>query len=406
MDKSQMHTYDVELEVLTPVIINTGESYDFCELIPTGENVELYSNDRGYNPFPLTRFCLNDVSKMFEKMSVEEAKDFTDRTSDALSEKIPNSSVLRTLREERKKDMNLDQCPSVMVVGEVGKELSKKPMQRVDKVVQSPLNGYTYIPGSSIKGAIRTGLLEFLRDVQHKDYWSKVTNENVHWMKKKVPNQEKKRILDFEMEIMKNRKEFSILGDPFRYIKVSDFLFTDESDAIPYIAKIGETKPESASYYAFPKGRNGKNRPKMPIYSAMTNSFALSGRRIIARGTMSVDEKFFTEINSGGKIHSLQDILDKMGVFYQANLQSTLSRSAGPLMSYISNKKIRTVSEKDNFLRLGHYVGIKDYTFNINQVNPPKGHHKVEINKTGGRLITIANDILPGICKIRIISNE
>ena len=387
MDKMKVHTYNVELEILTPVIINSGESYGFCELIPTREIIKSDGYDRGYNPPSVTKFYVNDTSKMFEEMSPVEVKKFIDSSVCALSGERPDNKELKKLRKEIRENTDLSSMPSAMVIGEAEGELYDKPMQSVSKAVQSPIDNRTYIPGSSIKGAIRTGLLEYLRDMCHKDYWNGLKDYNLNWMKHKVPSQDSNTILDFEMEIMKGKKKFEIESDPFKYLKISDFHFSDE-DGVPYIAKIGE------------QGRRD-SRKGAPIFSAMTNCFAFSGRNIIARGTISVDEIFFSKINSNGEINSLQDILDKMGVFYQRNIQSTLSKSSGPKMSYLSNKILKA-SANEKVIRIGHYIGIKDHTLNVKQVNPPKKHHKVDINITGGRLITIEDYILPGICTIKI----
>ena len=372
--------YDMELDVLTPVIINNGETYQFGELLPSDKKFDIKDADKDI-PLPEIReFYLNNTKDMFGKMTLTEIKKYIDKMTIAIS---------------KRDDASLKECRRILIHNTAGvkkvtmrvlkkafADLSNKPGQQVSKIVSSSFDAYTYIPGSSIKGALRTGLLESLRKERNIDHWSSspYTNRN-------LPKQRKmKDAQNFEMEVMKNKpKEFNINEDPFKYIKISDFIFSG-TDAVTYISKVGDDE-------------------RMPIYSAMTNSYAFSGKYVIAKGTFSVDDRFYEEIGLE-KTTNFQHILDMAGDFYLDNMNSILTEIRSPLMKYVYKSvyapMISSKGSKDNIIRLGHYVGIKNYTFNVNQLEP---QHQAphDINIRGGRVVKLEEGVLPGICIIRIV---
>lgn len=378
----KVHTYNVELEVLTPVIINTGEYYQFWELIPTEDRRELKDYDEEL-PLPVIyKSYVNDMSNVFQGMDSVSVKMIVDEMT-AATAKRDNLALAKVRTKLIKASGTKGKLP-VRMLPKAMKCLIDKPNQQVSKVASSPLDYKPYIPGSSIKGAIRTGILEQLRKKEGIDYWDSLTNGDYYYQRANLPEQRKiKDAQNFEMEVMKGKKQdFKVLDDPFKYLKVSDFTFSG-IDGLTYIAKVGDDEKE-------------------PIYSAMTNSYAFSGKSVVARGTISVDDRFFKEINFGG-VSDLKGALDMMCDFYLDNINSIKNEICTELMRYMFSKKLVEKLHKDeNLIRFGHYTGIQNYTFKVNQVSPPF-KAKADINKTGGRIVKLEEGVLPGICTIRII---
>jgi len=158
-----IRSYNVELEILTPVIINTGESFEYCEIYPTDKPVIIKDNDTSLGIPNSFRFHQNRMDKLFENLKDFEARKFIDESSTAIINRDNQKLV-----ELRKSLLDKADKASRRVPGRIlplaMEALSEKPMQKVDKVMQEEIAGNTYIPGSSVKGAIRTAILEFLRE--------------------------------------------------------------------------------------------------------------------------------------------------------------------------------------------------------------------------------------------------
>ncbi len=377
-----IENYKIELDVLTPVIINSGEYYQFGELLPSDKAVVIKDYDREL-PLPVIRkFYLNDMTDVFSGMSPVESAKFINKMTVAIARRDDETLIECRSRIIRQTE-NIKMMP-IRVMKKAWRDLSAKPLQTVSKIACSPIDGKTYIPGTSLKGALRTGVLESLRKSRNIDHWASLTDGTPSWQRGNLPSQRKmKDEQNFEMEIMKNRAtEFRISDDPFKYLKVSDFSFSGP-DAFTYISKIG-------------------GDDEMPIYSAMTNSYAFSGKHVIARGTISVDRRFYNGLGLGENT-GFQNILNLAGDFNIDNMNSILTEINTPLMKYVYNKIYAPmIREGENIIRIGHYVGIKGCTFNVNQLNPPKGATP-DINIKGGRVVKLEEGILPGMCMIRIV---
>lgn len=328
--------FDAELEIITPVIINNGEKYDFCEFIPYGN------------------FCFKSGMQdlLLKNLSAQDARIFAQNCYSAIVKN--NNEELIRIRNSLLNRKEMHSYQEGRVLPYAWGDLKTRPMQRIDKIHTSLDSGFPYIPGSSIKGAIRTAILEALRENSSQSYSGKSK--------------------EIESKILKYHK---INEDPLKGLKVSDFMLPEE-DGMIYIGKIN-TKRE------------------IPIYTAMTNSYAFSGRKIKAEGTISISEDFLRE-----RFKSYEEFLSKVSCFYknnfdQANFKKALNKS--DLM-----KKTITYL-KDNFytnvylIRLGHYIGIQNYTLKV--YNEQKKSEIININ--GGVLPTIDQQlIVPGICFLRV----
>ena len=352
--------YKATLNILTPVIINSGETFDFGEIYPTDKKMCSADNNRlDY----LKGYQLNPV-KLFDGFSSEEKIKFIDEITTASFER--DNRLLTSLRS---KLVNSSLKEKVKVpcrfLPQAATDLSKKPLQKVDKIMQMEISGYTYIPGSTIKGAIRTAVLEGLR-----------INQN-------QVNYEKEKNKDFEMRVIHNSKakeKFKVADDPFKYLKVSDFTFNG-IDGISYIGKIGDDE-------------------KMPIYSAMTNAYILSGSPVAATGTVSINTEFFDLLKM-----TPRNLKNYIADFYWQSIGGN-EKVRNKLLSNRIMKPVVDYLNADNpsalYFRLGHYIGIQNYTFNVEQTITRKIRNP-RINMEGSnRVVCIESGIVPGICLLNL----
>lgn len=403
--------YNVELDVITPVIINNGEIYDYCELIPKDKECTINDNQEKLSLPKIYYSSTSNVDFLFKGLDFKYIDEFIKKSSDALlsrNEKERNDklkSLRANLMSQRKDTKGM--LPGRMLE-EAHSELSEKPMQEVKKIITQGLTSYPLIPGSSIKGAIRTAYLENLRENKKLDYWSNNrTMMNDDADRKVCYKQSRDAAKYFEKKLLIDNTGEDITKDPFKYLKISDFSF-DGRDNMIYVGKIDNSR-------------------RIPIYSAMTSSYAFCAKAVTAKGTISFDDEFFKQRRMDDGFES---ILENVDSFYwknykykpkieNNNISTTRNRGNRSLTALLADdnnsQKQRLMDQVHNkiikehkngfFIRLGHYIGIQNYTFNVNQVCPPKKASN-DININGGKAKTIEGGVIPGICLMRIIGED
>ena len=379
--------YDVEMQVITPLIINTGETFDFGELIPVsstdpkGAKRALKGIEADFPFREVYKGNINRISSIFEGMSSRKTRDMIDRIV-ILSSKDPLSTDDRNelvKYRNRVADIAAEKENSrypVRMLEKARNRIYNNPLLQVNKIYSSALDSRTYIPGSSIKGAIRTGLLEYYRanPLRTSDKRPLEPDRDVpSWAKKGKSSSR-----NFEMLIMTGNPDFKPEIDPLRFFKVSDFAF-EKLGAITYVGKI-------------------ENDKDIPIFTAMTNSYAYSGVPVIARGTIVVDREFYKEFGVDQKT-GLNGILKAASVFYDENLKDIEGEMTSDLMKYVYEKYQGLKKDDVYTLRFGRYVGIKDHTLNVRN---PEFHYNPDINIKGGSILTVEGGVLPGICTIKV----
>ena len=340
-------TYNMKLKIVTPVIINNGEYFEYCELYPTDKLVS------EANQVPYYKGRQINTANLFAGLSDSEIKMFIDASSDAIYQR--NNAELSILRNRvlSKSTKEKTRIPCRFLT-DAYNELKDKPYQQVSKVIQEELYGFTYIPGSSVKGAIRTALLEYLR--KSSEAYSEVDGKITY--------------KQIETKLLNSSQ---VQDDPFKYLKISDFTF-EGIEGIQYIGKIN-------------------NGTTTPIYSAMTSAYALTKTEIVAKGTIEVDPMFYKKV--AGK--DFNDLLDKISNFYVDNINKKTSEFRTKPMKdaykYLGDNWVGASTP----ICLGHYIGIQNYTYNTIRTTA-RGPLSPDINIKGGKSKTIEDGIFPGIC--------
>lgn len=356
-------TYKMKLKIVTPVIINTGDDFEFCELYPTDKRVA----EDGQVPYYKGRQI--NTANLFIGLNDNEIRQFIKSSEDAIYQRDKNNDKLTALRNlvlsKSTKEKTRIPC---RFLEEAYEDLRDRPFQQVSKVMQEELCNTTYIPGSSIKGAIRTALLEKLR--KDKGVYNEVDEKQV-----------KNKFIENNL-----LNSSSVQSDPFKYLKISDFTF-DGISGIQYIGKIN-------------------NGTTTPIYSAMTSAYALTKNEIAATGTIEINPEFYKMLD----LKNFTCLLGATKDFYVENIDSRRYDFKTKSMKDVYNYLVENLNGFSSPICLGHYIGIQNYTYNIIRTNPPKiprsnppRYLPEDINKVGGKNKTIEGGIFPGIC---ILSKE
>lgn len=324
--------YDVKINIISPVVIISGDSYGLMEVFPINRN-------------DLTGKIL-DMNKILSKLDNYNINNLIDSFT------TKNYKVARNLIERNLKTNE----SSVLFTKLAWERLYNHPEQEVGKVVTDIITGKPYIPGSSIKGALRTAFLEKKRRIK-KEIKPGIKDKEFEWL------------------LLGNRK--GILGDPFKNIMISDF-FIDNSNLV-----IGDLKVGTG----------------IPSYSGMTDAWCLNNKNshkpkeVIAKGTIVVKKE--SKIDMNELLASLSFYDDKF------KKKEVWKKDAGAQELWQRcNQDSR--KEGEYFIRLGHYTGIENKTFDL-----PKRTKNGLLDKkniTGGksRPKTMNNTYPLGFCLITV----
>ena len=192
MNYPRQETYKIKAEILTPVHIGDG-----TELEP----LEYVIKDK---------FHKVNMEKWLSTLSGEKADEFTNLTGDDYAQK----ATLVALRTFVRNTIDIEKYTewTVDISNEAKKKYEEKFDEPENQLPMSPFirtDGKPFLPGSSIKGALRTAYLNYLK-------------------RNGQPLKEKGRADLVEGELLRatsvkrERVVFDIDKDPFRAIKIKD----------------------------------------------------------------------------------------------------------------------------------------------------------------------------------------
>lgn len=357
--------FKIRLEIITPVIINTGEKYGLGELIIPNQNQEGVQID------------LNRLAKHLSPYDVDSfVTEIINRNL-----RYKNSKSIRAVEDAYKKNPDIA-TKKVYFSEKAASNFYDSPNIEISKIIEDKLNNRPYIPGSSIKGALRTAILETIR-------WNKAKNNKIA-----LPDYcaiENNFNKNYESLIMSGNPRFKVAEDAFKYIKVSDFVLEDDSKKL-FIGLASYNPTE--------------------IYSAMTDSFFTSNKKIVARGTISISSRLQSSSLGQNGLININDIKDCSNSFYLNKLcdsnkyinEFSKIKSSLYNLLYNLNKKNGAI-----ILRIGHYIGIENITLKVKQApnyKTNKKNNNLDLNLTGGKTLHLIDGEIPaGFCAMYIEEN-
>ncbi len=360
-----MKTYSVTLHIITPLIIHTGDYYSIFELMPTkdGKSLLIIDLEKSFG-------CMNDNDreKYFQIM------DSLTGNIDKDKQKILHArSLIQNIVLQHNEVIKQRMIATPNFI----KDIENNPYALINKIFKEDIEKKPYIPGSTLKGAFRTAILEKIRSAKNSYPNTNISKNGKP--KKFQPN-------DFEMQIMKknNNAFFEIENDPFRFLKISDFV-CDSADVIfDTVRVIGKNKQQ--------KG--------IPIYTEMTASYYTHKKECISRGSILIDDS------------GLEKFIKKFGFGEFLNINFIKESIVDFSNQILNNKKHPTHQEvkklidemsKNKYvpLRLGRFTQIESKTFKIKR----KDIRPEDINIQGGVSRSLIGGTIPaGWCVVNIQS--
>ena len=170
----------------------------------------------------------------------------------------------------------------------------------VDEFIRTEINKSPYIPGSSLKGAIRTAILSYL-------------------MEQKQPKESIKRQRSQTLEVFllnsldRNKRRFEAKYDPFKYLRISDTAFENKNLNIKEVVntKKNKIKKRPYSFQEFLNmDNNNKKKKNLTWYAEVLDTNKIDN----LKSSMDIHEKFFN-------ILSINNIPKIINWFYKYELK-------------------------------------------------------------------------------------
>lgn len=220
-----MATYIFKAQALTPIHVGCGTEINPTEFFIKGKLI----NNKPHNE--LFRFNPNEV---LSNLNPEEAERFMQ-----ISQRSDLKEIQRFLKSKVEHKNDLDK---IDVSSEFAEEFNRKFSNpdnsfRVDMMPRNMHNGQVYIPGSSIKGAIRTAVVNYFTNINEKtrNHVQLAVNEETYLPKKSKILEEK----------ALNHSQSQTEKDVFRLIDIEDATIPQNSTRIDRASNFNPKNPGS-----------------------------------------------------------------------------------------------------------------------------------------------------------------
>ncbi len=327
-----MPAYRMTLTMLSPVHIGTGEEIEPIDYVVR-------------RPNPKEPDCLLhalDLPRLLARLTDAQRREFND-AADRGGSLFLRKFMDRLADPERDARWTAPCDPDLYELYQKGLQ-KEASLLAVNVMTRDPATGRPYIPGSSLKGALRTAW------VSHK---ASVYTES--------ENRERLRDRDFEPEILGYRTRdrdgarADIRADPFRAVSVGDALLCDDSN---YIDRVRIYHPGKTRGVADPSS--------IQMFYDATLSL-LDDEPIIAEGRLLINERLARTPTQGARgaafpncvadAISAEPLLDACNSFYRPRLESELERF--PVLKDVAGK-LRAKADaldkgKEALIRLGRF---------------------------------------------------
>jgi len=311
MDNQIFKQYNLKLHILSPVHIGCDDVYEPFSFVIDENKKKLIH----FSPIEFMRYLSEEDKNEFSKI--------------CMSENI--LELYKFVKRKYKPNVGFKEIDVTEGIVTHYKKVLEKNFFNKDEVINQFLinrtmynvnNNIPYIPGSSIKGAIRTA------------YLSKLAEE------KKIKNCRKK---SFELE--RELLHGAFQKDPFRLIKISDF------------QPIGNIKTKIV--YAINKKKKKSNYESKALYQILE----IITPNSVFEGTITI---FNAEKNSEivKPISQLNDLLKIVNNFYSNLLENDLGLEISEYMKpELKNNLLKTTF----ILRIGKHSGAESVTIENNR---------------------------------------
>lgn len=317
-----MNINKLKCEILSPLHIGTSSQLDPMNYVIKEEMLYIYSLDRFIGELDDKQKA--DLEKILDTGNIVELREFV---SDRINHK------------------NTDNC-SVRVLPNIA-ELYKEKINDIhnqlliNPFIRTGIDPQPLIPGSSIKGAIRTALVSELA------------------VKSNLPKPRDYRDeIQFETRVLKYR---DAKEDPFRGFKIKDALLGRDDT---FICKVQNCSR---------KTKDGLSFNDIQLICEITNS-TLSGKTIEFELEISLDDKLYSTKFLSTRL-SKDQIIQSCNNFYMPKMQEEHDKFYSRSEIETFSKKIldTTLDSNSFFLRVGRFSGVECVTLDkYRNPRPPR----------------------------------
>ena len=331
--------YKIKLHTLSQIHIGSGEVYDPTQFVINEDGMCVFKRDDFI--ISMSENQLEELSKLSldSKKPVSVFRFFRDKFDKT---KVKHR-VIKVSKDLRDAYQNL--CNSGTLDKSVINQFELK------RTIFNPINGMPYIPGSSLKGCIKT-------------FWMSEQNK----LQAKIKNESN--IGKLENSILKGNYG----KDPFRFVKVSDLYPVVEDNN-------EEALTEIVYAVMIPKKADKKAR------SELTVALEVIKKGVVFKGTISIDDQDELPSRQAVQIAGIETLMKASKEYYAKKMlnENDLLGKLGALKPgekmFEINEELRGKLYKPSFfVRLGHHSSAEFITIDDNRkikISPPRVKEKV-----------------------------
>ncbi|OQB48148.1 MAG: RAMP superfamily protein [bacterium ADurb.Bin157] len=326
--------YKIKLHTLSQIHIGSGEVYDPTQFVINEDGMCVFDRD------DFIKSLNDDQLKELSKLSLDSNKPvsvfrfFKDKF-DKTKVKHRVIKISKDLREGYQK-----LCNSGALDKSVINQFELK------RNIFNPIKGMPYIPGSSLKGCIKT-------------FWMSEQNK----LQAKIKNESN--IKKLENSIL----EGSFGNDPFRFVKVSDLYPVVEDNN-------EEALTEIVYAVMIPKKADKEAR------SELTVALEVIKKGVVFKGTISIDDQGELPSRQAVQIAGIETLMQTSKNYYVKKMlsENDLLGKLGAMRLSVDKEFAGKLYKSSFLVRLGHHSSAEFITIDDNKkikISPPRVNEKV-----------------------------
>jgi CRISPR-associated protein Csm5 len=317
-EKPQLKKHRVNLCLLTPLHIGTGQDFDPFSYVIEGKKLHLIDLVRWMAEFP----DRDILGRMMESDNYAAVRTFIAKNIKAKDFTLASVDI---------------DCPKLMTTYHNAIERQDPRNQvLIRPTIRNEINGHPYIPGSSIKGAIRTALANgFVKKAG-------VTSAD---------DRRNRGMPDY------NEKIFGrIMDDPMRWLKIGDVPLDDASSVIMEAQELSHNPDKTPTPKGFFEVIRSSSLTGKAVISPLSFSlapFLLHGQKVDADYTIDALNRFY-----------VPKFREEYKKFYTLPAAERIRNVLAPVREMIESMKTNTA-----LLRIGHFSHVECVT--LDEVRRP-----------------------------------
>lgn len=330
-----MKRYTLFGEVLSPVHIGSGLEWEPLDYTINSATQKLH------------RFDIADLLPKMQPEEIEHLNIFNDRGD--------LNAVKQLITQKANEYLTADQDAGITVTPEIADLYENKIDDIRNQLLISPMirlksSQQVYLPGSSLKGAIRTAIVSALA-------------KNSGLAK---PNPFGREVWNFEATVLKYR---DAKQDPFRAVKIQDAALGSDASIICKVSNVSKNE----NHTLMP---NSIQLILEVTHSKVTKS--VYRKSLTFHTELRLDVPLMQQRNAVSQKFSIEQIRDCCNAFYRDKLQMEHEKFyAGSFASEISEQLLNEpFAENEFLLRLGRFSGVESVTLDEYRNPQPPGRSR------------------------------